>query len=258
VRSYSIVKGDTNEIELGIALAEPSRGGSRYLHAEAKIGDVIEVGATTAAIPTAKAASNHIFVAGGIGITAFLTLLETYQQINYSYVLHYAVRSQDDVPFRERLGSLGDKVILYDKRRRQRMDIPGIVKGMPWNSHLYFCGPRRMMDEALHETTAAGVPENEVHFEAFEADTSGDPFEAVVVNRGRTLRVGHDETLLEVLQKHFDNVHSSCGVGNCGTCKIVLREGHVDHRGTALTNEEKADSMLSCVSRGVGRIVVEL
>jgi ferredoxin len=129
---------------------------------------------------------------------------------------------------------------------------------MKWNSHLYFCGPRRLMNEATRETTARCVPETEVHFEAFEADISGDPFEAVVANReNKLLKVGEEESLLEVLQKHFD-VDYSCSVGNCGTCRIGLKEGRVDHRGTALTEAEKTTSILSCVSRGVGRITVEI
>ena len=72
----------------------------------------------------------------------------------------------------------------------------------------------------------------------------------------RRAQIGEDETLLEVLRKQLDEVPSSCEVGNCGTCKVTLKSGRVDHRGTALTEEEKLDSMLSCVSRGIGRIAI--
>jgi len=61
-----------------------------------------------------------------------------------------------------------------------------------------------------------------------------------------------------VLNREFgDVVGSSCEVGNCGTCKIRVTCGKVEHRGTALTEEDKQGEMLACVSRGVGRIVVE-
>lgn len=262
LRSYSIVSGNARRFELGVALEEPSRGGSAYLHESASPGDVIEVGRITSDIKSASAASKHVFIVGGIGITAFLSLVEMYHSINYEAVLHYSVRSSEtDIPFMERLEALGlgSVVVLYDRSKGQRMDIPSIFKNVGWNSHVYVCGPRRMLDEAVREAKVCGLGEDEVHFEAFSADTTGDPFEAVVVNKGgKVVQVPGEETLLEVLRQHFDDVPSSCEVGNCGTCRVALKEGNVDHRGTALLEQEKKEAMLSCVSRGVGRITIEI
>lgn len=263
VRAYSIVGGDRNRLELGVALEPESRGASRHLHSAAAVGDVLQVGRITG-MKLVTSCSSHVFVAGGVGITAFLSLLEGLRRFNFDAQLHYAVRSADgDLPFAQRVRALGDEVVtLYDASAGRRLSIPGIIRDMPWNSRLYFCGPPRMMAEALRETRAAGVPADEVHFEAFQASTGGDPFEAVVANRDNTqLSVGAEETLLEVLQRRFgmDQVPSSCEVGNCGTCVVRLRAGRAEHRGSALGEGDLASgSMLSCVSRGVGRITVEI
>lgn len=260
-RAYSVVSGDRNRLEFGIALDEDSRGGSRYLHESVKVGDTLEVGRLTS-MKLLTSASSHVFVAAGVGITAFLNLLEQLRHFNFDAQLHYAVRSADDIPFRERIEKLGsDVVTIYDKSAGRPLSIAQVIGSMPWNSRLYFCGPPRMMDEALQETRKAGIASEEVHFEAFKADVGGDPFEAVVTNKKETVvKVGSDETLLDALQKQFglDEIPSSCEVGNCGTCKVKLRSGRVDHRGTALLDEDKADSMLTCVSRGVGRIAIEI
>ncbi|KAK3685800.1 pyruvate kinase-like protein [Podospora appendiculata] len=259
VRAYSLVDGDKNRFQLGIALEENSRGGSKHMHEQVKVGDVLQVGAMTEAIAFQGAASEHIFVVGGIGVTAFLSLIEFFKKINYSAVMHYAVRSAAEIPFRERIEALGDYVVIYDKSAGQRLDIPSIVKNRTWNSHMYFCGPKSLMEEGKRETKAHFMPEKEVHFEAFEADVSGDPFEAVVANKGgKVLKIGEDETLLEILQREFQDVASSCSVGNCGTCRVGVTGGRVDHRGTALDEDDKATSMLACVSRGIGRITIEI
>ncbi len=260
VRAYSVVDGNRRRFRLGVALEEKSRGGSQYLHESLQVGGTVQVGNFTNAVPLASSASHHVFVAGGVGITAFLSLVEGLLAINYSVVLHYAVRSVEEVPFRERLDKLGANMVLYDKQKGQRMDVGSLVRDMPWNSHINFCGPRRMMDEALRETRAAGLGEGDAYFEAFGADISGDPFDVVVANRGNTtLKVGPDETLLEILQRRFgDDIASSCEVGNCGTCKLAVKNGRIEHRGTALTEDDKANAMLSCVSRGVGCITVEI
>lgn len=269
VRSYSLVDGNANRFELGVALEPASRGGSAYLHNTLRTGDVVvEVDAAgpKASCKPQGAKSSHVFIAGGIGITAFLKLVEGYAGIHWDTVVHYAVRGAEEIPFRERLlealpqGTL----TVYDASRGQRMDVPKIVKELSWNSHLYVCGPRGMMDEARRAARAAGLKDGEdVHFEAFTADTMGEPFEVEVAD-GRVLQVGAEETLLEVLKRDLGDggggaeIESSCEVGNCGTCKLTLRSGIVDHRGTALLDEEKETALLSCVSRGLGRIAMEI
>lgn len=268
VRSYSIVKGNKRRFELGIAYdPATSRGGSRFLHESVSVGCVVHASAFAGGVPIVSAASHHVYVAGGVGITAFLAHLEGLTSINYSCVLHYAVRNAEEVAFAERVKALGpDVVVVYDASKGQRMDIGAIVRSMQWNAHISFCGPTRMMDAALEATRASTLSDGDVHFEAFSADTTGDPFDVVVRGEGvkteKTLRVDEEETLLDVLQREFgiDAVASSCEVGNCATCKVAVRAGCIDHRGTALTDEEKAagDSMLACVSRGIGRIEIEI
>lgn len=265
IRSYSVVAGGgaiftlANKLELGIALDDKSRGGSRYLHESAKVGDMLQVGRITTDVATASAASHHCFVAGGIGLTAFLAMIKGMHSINLEYTLHYAVRSAEDIPFRDRLEPLKDNVVLYDKSKGQRMHISQIVKNLAWNSQLYVCGPHRMMEAARDAVEACGIPPNEVHYEAFAADVSGDAFEAKVANgTGKVVKVGEDESLLEALRREKLDVASSCEVGNCGTCRIVVQDGRVEHRGTALTPEDKEMCMLACVSRGIGRITIQV
>ncbi|CRK34355.1 hypothetical protein BN1708_006347, partial [Verticillium longisporum] len=183
-RSYSVVSGNHQCFELGVALEDASRGGSKWLHSVIPGPDaVVQVGRFTNDVPNANAASNHVFVAGGVGITAFLASLEAYHSINYNIELHYAVRSADDVPFRQRIEKLGASVKLYDKSKGQRLDIREIVRTLKWNSQLYFCGPTRMIESGRKAVQEFGVDENEVHYEAFSADTTGDPFDVEVANR---------------------------------------------------------------------------
>ncbi|KAG6055835.1 hypothetical protein E4U17_002707 [Claviceps sp. LM77 group G4] len=274
IRSYSIVSSKSPGIlELGIALDSNSRGGSRFLHHEAKINDIIQVSRITTDIQADTAAGNHVFIAGGIGITAFLDLLRHLLSINWSCQLHYAVRSADNMPFVDRLAALQQTegvVTIYDKSRGQDMNIPHIIESMPWNSHIYVCGPRRMMHAVEQVVQERQISPAEVHYEAFAADSSGprDPFEVQVLRQAVDqdqaprpsvlLRVGEEESLLEVLRREYPDMPSSCEVGNCGTCRVVLKSGRVDHRGSALLPEEKETAMLACVSRGIGRISIEV
>lgn len=262
VRSYSIVSGDTNKFQLGIKREDSGRGGSKYLHDELKEGDTISVGKMTEGVPIPEQSSNHIFIAGGIGITAFLMHADVYSQIGFNYTLHFAVASEEDIPFKDELRKLGSKdvgkVVVYDKSKGERMDIHKILKERVWNSFVYTCGPQRMIDGVVSAAAELGMAKEEVHYEAFQIETSGDPFTVEVKGIGKMLDVPGEKTLLQVLREAGIEVDSSCEMGNCGTCKVTVCGGKVEHRGSGLPEEEKEGAMLSCVSRGAGHLVIEL
>lgn len=124
---------------------------------------------------------------------------------------------------------------------------------------VYVCGPRKMVDEVRRVVGILGMGEDEVHIEAFDMVKGGDGFSVEVRQRmGRKLVVGEEESLLEVLRDAGFEVDSSCGVGNCGTCRVKVCEGKVEHRGSGLGAEGRKEVMLSCVSRGMGHIVIEI
>ncbi|RDW67455.1 uncharacterized protein DSM5745_09321 [Aspergillus mulundensis] len=261
-RAYSIVSGNTDSLVLGVALDDNSRGGSSYIHDRLNRGDTISLGAISNTLPMDKMASHHIFIAGGIGITAFLAMMNRIKDINQTFHLHYAVRTSGDVPFMPLLSDLGlgQHITIYDRSKGERLDIATILKGRIWNSHVYVCGPQRMIDDVVQTAAHIGMDSDEVHYEVFQAESSGDPFtvEAIGQERKVDLQVGADQTLLEVLKDAGFGVSSSCEVGNCGTCRVPVKCGRVEHRGSALTKDEQRFEMLACVSRGVGHIVVEI
>lgn len=257
-RAYSIVSGNTNSFVLGVALDDNSRGGSSYIHDNLNCGDIISVGAISQSLPMDKMASHHIFVAGGIGITAFLAMMKRIIDTNQTLHLHYAVRTTNDIAFMSFLSHLGPNITIYDSSMGERMDIANILKNRIWNSHVYVCGPQRMIDSVVETATVVGMESNEVHYEVFQADSSGDPFTVEVVSQDRRadLRVESNQTLLGVLKDAGFEIGSSCEVGNCGTCRVPIRHGRVEHHGSGLTEIEQRSEMLACVSRGVGHIVV--
>ena len=259
-RAYSIVTGTTSSFTLGIALDDESRGGSSYIHNNLTIGDIIQVGQMTRGIKPNGMASHHIFIVGGIGITAFISTMKKMHSINQTFELHYAVRCAGDVAFRTLMSGFKDSIHIYDKEKDQRMDINQILRDRIDNSHVFTCGPERMISSVIAAAKEVGMAEDEVFYETFTSDTSGDPFTVDVVSSNKTTRlnVGHEQSLLEVMRAAGLEVASSCETGSCGTCRISVREGKIVHKGKGLTTTEQEKQMLCCVSRGQGHIVVEL
>ncbi|RTE78467.1 hypothetical protein BHE90_007061 [Fusarium euwallaceae] len=263
-RAYSVVSGDLGKFELGIARADNSRGGSHFLHREAKVGDVFEV-ASGKASPKLDSKrdprpTNHIFVIGGIGITAFMLTIKSLLDASASLEIHYAVRSRRDAAYLDQLPIHCTAVYAKDEARRLNLDtiIP------PWNESdspvkIYSCGPSSLLKALKNCTTAMGYPSTALHFESFEGPEEGpmEPFEVQLKSTKQILPVPAKKSLLDVLKEAGFDVESSCHVGNCGTCMVDLVQGDVDHRGVALDDEQKKSFMLSCVSRGRGRIVID-
>ncbi|KAL1645565.1 hypothetical protein SLS61_008248 [Didymella pomorum] len=257
VRAYSVTGGTTARFSLGIALSATSRGGSKYLHEKVHVGSIVTASRITASFPLAPTADTHIIIAGGIGITAFLAALNHLQETKQNFHLHYAVSAE--IPFQEQIARLSKKcVTIYNKSSGQRMDLKSILGHADSRTHIYTCGPERLMDAVVSTAKSLHIEDRQVHMEQFTVTTSGDPFTAELKQSKKVLEVGAQQTLLDVLKEVGLDVDSSCEVGNCGTCKVDVIDGRVEHKGTGLLEEEKCGAMLACVSRGVGRIVLDL
>ncbi|EXJ62439.1 hypothetical protein A1O7_02874 [Cladophialophora yegresii CBS 114405] len=258
IRAYSVVGGTKDRFELGVALADESRGGSLYLHKNAKVGEVFSVGKIATSFPFAPEADEHILIAGGTGITAFLPTAEKLKESGENFTLHLAVRSTHKVPFRERLSKLGKSLVIYDKERGRRLDLARIMCRVTTNPHVYCCGSPRLMDDVAATAKRYGLAEEQIHFEAFAVTTSGDPFTAALLTSQKTIQVPARRSLLEALREAGIDVPSSCEAGSCGTCRVQVAKGRIDHRGTGLLESDKASAMLACSSRGIGHIELEL
>ncbi|KAI0179673.1 PK beta-barrel-protein domain-containing protein-like protein [Hypoxylon sp. FL1284] len=267
-RAYSVVSGDMKSFELGIAKDDSSRGGSLYLHHELKVGDAVEAakghGAPVPILDNSQGDSQirHIFIIGGIGVTAFVGEVRTLLAKGASLEIHYATRSREEVAYLDELPT--DKTTVYAKSEGRRLDVESIIPppdGCMNNCKtvVYCCGPMSLLTACRDLTTKLGYPRAQTHFEEFGSGTTGtgDPFEAEIKTTGKVLQIPQEQSLLDVLNEAGFGLESSCLVGNCGTCMVEVCKGNVIHHGTALEEEQKESSMLSCVSRGKGRIVID-
>jgi len=258
VRAYSVVSGNENRFELGVELSATSRGGSEYIHHALKGGDTLSVSEMTTTFPLHDSADRHIFIAGGIGLTAFISAAKECEERAWPYHLHYLVRNSADVAFSRLLNQFGDKVTIYDKSVGKRCDLFELLRKAGSLSHIYCCGSKRLMDSVKQTAKKCGLNDEHIHFEAFETNNSGDPFTAILRKSNKAVKVERRQTLLGVLRHVGLDISSSCEVGNCGTCRINVLDGRIDHRGTGLLEWEKGKFMLSCVSRGIGDVFLDL
>lgn len=251
VRQYSLCGDpeDTSSYTVATRLVPDGRGGSREVHEQVREGMELEVRGPRNRFPLV-AAPSYVFVAGGIGITPILPMLRALPD-GVEWRLLYCGRDRASMPFLEEIEKLGggDRVTLVEGPP----DLGVVLPEVPDRAAVYCCGPEGLM--AAVEERFPGV-----HLERFAPRSSaGGAFEVELRRSGRTLTVPADSTVLAAVRAQLPDTAYSCEQGFCGTCQQRVLEGEVDHRDELLTDAERADSMLICVSRARGdRLVLDL
>ncbi|KMS70499.1 iron-sulfur protein [Streptomyces viridochromogenes] len=252
VRQYSLCGDpeDTSSYTVATRLVPDGRGGSREVHEQVREGMELEVRGPRNRFPLAEAES-YVFVAGGIGITPVLPMLRALPD-GVGWRLLYCGRDRASMPFLEEVEKLGGgtgRVTVVEGVP----DLDAHLADVPEGAAVYCCGPEGLM---------AAVQERfpRVRLERFMPRVSaGGAFEVELRRSGRTLTVAADSTVLAAVRAELPDTAYSCEQGFCGTCQQRVLEGEVEHRDELLTDAERADSMLICVSRARGdRLVLDL
>ncbi len=178
------------------------------------------------------------------------------------YHLHYLCRSEESAAFRAELGVApfaAHVSIHYDGGDSARaFDLWPILE-KPSKAHVYCCGPRPLL-EAVRDMTGHWTPAR-IHFESFvDAAAARRPedraFTVRLARSGDSFEVAPGVSILEAARARGHEIPSSCESGTCGTCKTRRLEGDPDHRDLVLTEDEKSEFIMVCVSRAKSPLLV--
>ncbi|MGL5967268.1 MAG: PDR/VanB family oxidoreductase [Kluyvera sp.] len=265
IRPYSLCGDpqDSHHYQLGILKDSQSKGGSLAAHA-LREGDVVQVSEPRNLFALAEHSAHSLLIGGGIGITPMLAMAAELHRAGRSFSLHYCARTRDLAAFLPQLAACAyaPQVHLHFSDE-QRINLDAVLCDVPEGSHVYTCGPSRLMEAVSERAKAHGYSPEQIHQECFSAgvETGGQPFEVVTAASGITVQVAANQTIVEALAQAGLKVCVSCKQGICGSCLTDVLEGEPDHRDHYLTDEEKADGdqILLCCSRAKSaRLIIDL
>ena len=265
VRQYSLCgdRWDPRQYEIAVLREPAGRGGSVYIHDELAEGDVIGVGGPRNNFALAPA-EHYLFIAGGIGITPLLPMMEQAEMLGTPWTLLYGGRRKTSMAYVDRLAQWGDRVRLRPEDECGLLDVRGTLTGLPSRSKVYCCGPAPLV--AAVEQVSIDLPHGALRTELFVPREQGAPvrtssFEVELARTGVTVTVTPDMSVLDALTAAGAPVLSSCRQGTCGTCETAVLEGNPDHRDSLTTEHDRAsnDHMYVCVSRSCSdRLVLDI
>ncbi|MFC9557515.1 PDR/VanB family oxidoreductase [Rhodococcus sp. NPDC056960] len=253
-RQYSLCGDPAERDTWRIAvLREPrSRGGSEFVHEKLSVGDRVRVRGPRNHFPMPDA-DDYLFVAGGIGITPILAMVEEADRRGKNWTLLYGGRTRASMAFLDRLHKYGDRVVVSPQDTHGLLDLAGFLATATPDTAVAACGPSPLLD-ALG-VVCASMPAVRLHVERFTAPVRdfgpATAFDVELARSGKTIRVGEDQSILTAVRAAGVTAYSSCAEGICGTCETTVLGGVPEHRDAVLADEERAESnsMMICVSR---------
>jgi ferredoxin-NADP reductase len=253
--AYSLASAPWQQTSYRIAIrrVDTGRGGSRHLHEEVSVGDLLAIEHPRNHFLLPARAGRLLLVAGGIGITPFVSWVHQLHADGTPFELLYAGRGDGSERILDELrGQPTGSIRTFSNRFELMAAISEALGCQPLDTHLAICGPSAMMDAVVEAADAAGWPAERVHLERFVAEGGAmEPFRVVLGADRREIEVTAEQTLLEALEQAQVNVPYQCRRGVCGECLTGVLEGDPDHRDVFLSPEEREDGnkILPCVSR---------
>ncbi|MFC5730455.1 MULTISPECIES: PDR/VanB family oxidoreductase [Nocardioides] len=263
-RQYSLCGDPADRSSYRIAVRRVAGGsGSHEVHDQLEVGDPLTVRGPRNAFLLVPERS-YLFVAAGIGITPILPMVTRAEASGAAWRLVYLGRSRATMPFLDDLELYGDRVVVRTDDEHGVPSAEGVLAlgrtgEAPLPPAVYLCGPPPLID-AARTLVRPLAPHSRLFSERFSAPPvrGGEPFSVTLARSGRLVQVAEDESLLTVLRREVPGVAYSCQQGFCGTCKVRVLSGEIDHRDKLLLPAEREELLLACSSRGRGPLVLDL
>ena len=266
-RHYSLLSSphDNRFYDIAVQREANGRGGSLQLHKQLKVNATLKAKTPRNAFPLNTNGKHTVLVAGGIGITPILSMLRVLVEAQASFEIHYTARSQEDLAFATEIYTLaGARAHFYSSNpdvqdtgfaiQNSRLNIETLLAKPEANTHIYLCGPVRMIEAVRDAGHSQGWSPGQIHFESFGASTSANDKAITVTLKksAQVVEVQPQQTILAALIDAKVSVPFDCQRGECGMCASPVVEGEVEHRDVYLSKEERQQQMCVCVSRAKG------
>ena len=265
VRTYSLCNdpADTTRYVVAVKREDAGRGGSALLHDAVKVGDVVGVSLPRGGLDLAEDVTRFLFVAGGIGVTPFLSAAAWLKRVGRpKFTLHLISRGPP--PLADLLVPLlrSGHLVIHDTSVSARPDIAALIGHPLSDVGLGCCGPESMIED--FEQATRDWPANRVHIERFvppplPVDPDAKPYTLALARSKLEIPVAAGQTMLSALLALGIDIPASCCGGICGSCKVDWLEGAPIHRDRVLSPAERARSLMVCVADSAeDRLVLDL
>lgn len=220
---------------------------------------------------------NVICIAGGVGITPFMSLAKATIEnlIDCDLTVIYSVKTYDDILFKQEIEEINKKnknvkfVITLTKEEKEGY-LHGYITEETLKPYIkefntiLMCGSKSLYKTMNSILSEFNIPKNSVRYDICNVDYKPKKVETfdlkvILKNDFILTTCRSDENLLKAMENAGIKAPSLCRVGTCGYCKSILLEGKIKQVGANLTHaEENNDYIHPCVCYPESNIVLRL
>jgi len=266
--------------------------GSSFFADVLQEGDILNVKAPAGHFFLDMTKSNPVvLIAGGVGITPMLSMANAIAASGSKREawFFFGVRNRREHIHKaelEKLAAENENIHLHvcyskpgeqdikdrDYHHEGRVGIELLKELLPSNNFEYYlCGNGAFMKSITDGLEAWGVPDKDVHFEAFgpatvkkktaaptvEETTHLAKINVTFARSGNTVRwEPAAENILEFARSQGVKIDSGCCAGSCGSCVVAIKSGEVNYLKTPDAPPD-AGTCLTCVCRPKGDLVLD-
>ncbi len=300
VRCYSLsdspTRPDCYRVTIKREPAPPDKPGvppgvaSGFFTEHVKEGDLLNVKAPSGHFYLDMAKTSPIcLLGGGVGLTPMLSMAKAVAEsgTRREVWLFFGCRSTGEHMLREDLNKLRNHhnirvVVCYsrpgksdtkgeDYDREGRVTIDLLKEMLPSNNYEFFmCGNGAFMKALNDGLEAWGVPEKDIHYEAFGPATvkkksapvsatvsAGPAYKVIFAKSGKEMDWNPAQSnLLDFALEQGLRIESGCRAGSCGVCSVAIKSGSVDYLKPPDAAPE-GGSCLTCICRPKGDLVLD-
>ncbi len=235
-------------------------------------------------------AKKVLFLSGGVGITPLMSMARWYFDTNAEVDMHFvhSARTPDDIIYRRELENMSSRIsnfnlsLICERQQtgqvwsgfRGYLDEPKLqmICADFMQREIFCCGPEVYMSAVKRMLKALGFDMSRYHEESFgatpqsveqdavdqaeiavdEADAldSADMLNIEFLKKGKSVQIHPTETVHTAASKLGLMIPKACGMGICGTCKVLKVSGdaQMSHNGGITDEDVAAGYILSCCS----------
>lgn len=244
-------------------------------------------------------AEKVLFLSGGVGITPVMSMARWAYDTNMDtdMVFVHSARTPADIIFHRELDNMSSRVgnfqlhLICERQvsgqswhgYRGFLDLTKLEMIAPdfLEREVFCCGPtpymaavRKILEEQgydmsrYHEESFGATPETVEEQAVIDAEVAVEEAEAIPREdllsisfdaSGKSIQVAPGETLHSAASQLGLHIPKACGMGICGTCKVMVKSGStsMDHNG-GITDEDVAEGyVLSCCTVPESDVVIE-
>lgn len=265
VRQYSLYNNSSERHRylIGVWKDANSRGGSTALHQAVNVGDTLQVSLPRNRFRVPSNTKRALLLARGIGVTPILSIADYLKDQGIPFELHYVFAGGSPNSFRAAIeqSRFAANTKFYLEATDQVLNPGAVLADRPDDTQLFICGVDWWQDPIIELAKQKNWAEQRIHIERFTAKVAAavldKVFDVKIASTGAVFRIPGDKSVVAALEEKGVKLPTSCEQGLCGTCKVKVLEGEVDHRDKHLTPEQRAQGLfLACVSRAKGNLLV--